>query len=92
MRHCGGSCSRYLLTVRCLTTADFRARQAFNMEYAKALEQAAMLADRTGKSAFIIGLDGEYVVLSSEPKLLGGRSIQEILPTAGKAEPDPDAA
>jgi hypothetical protein len=51
------------------------------MEYVKALEQAAMLADWTGKSAFIIGLGDDYVVLSSKPKLLGGRSIHEVPPS-----------
>ena len=39
-----------------------------------------MLADRTGQSAFIIGDGDDYAVLSNEPKLLGGRSIQEVPP------------
>lgn len=50
------------------------------MEYVKALERAALLADRTGQSAFIIGNGDDYAVLSYEPKLLGGRSIQEVPP------------
>jgi hypothetical protein len=51
------------------------------MEYVKALEQAALLADRTGQSVFIIGQGDDYAVLSGyEPKLLGGRSIQEVPP------------
>lgn len=50
------------------------------MEYTKALEHAAMLADRTGQSAFVIGNGDDYAVLSYEPKLLGGRSIQEVPP------------
>jgi|1185.fasta_scaffold437572_1 hypothetical protein len=50
------------------------------MEYVKALEQAALLADRTGQSVFIIGQGDDYAVLSYEPKLLGGRSIQEVPP------------
>jgi hypothetical protein len=59
----------------------------FNMEYAKALEQAALLADHTGQSAFIIGDGDDYAVLNYEPKLLGGRSIQEVLPAARDADP-----
>ena len=51
------------------------------MEYVKALEQAAMLADQTGQIAFIIGQGDDYVVLSSKPKLLGGRSIHEVAPS-----------
>jgi hypothetical protein len=50
------------------------------MEYREALEQAAVLADRTGQSAFVIGNGDDYAVLSYEPKLLGGRSIQEVPP------------
>ena len=50
------------------------------MEYREALEQAAVLADRTGQSAFVIGNEDDYAVLSYEPKLLGGRSIQEVPP------------
>ena len=50
------------------------------MEYGQALEHAALIADQTGKSAFIIGHGDDYVVLSHKPKLLGGRSIQEVLP------------
>jgi hypothetical protein len=50
------------------------------MEYVKALEQAALLADRTGQSVFVIGDGDDYAVLSYEPKLLGGRSIQEVPP------------
>jgi len=60
------------------------------MEYSKALERAAMLADRTGQSAFIIGRGDNYAVLRHQPKLLGGRSIQEVLPTARSDHP-PDA-
>ena len=61
--------------------AGFRAQAGLTMDYPKALEQAAMLANRTGQSAFIIGQGDEYVVLSSEPKLLGGRSIHEVPPS-----------
>ena len=50
------------------------------MEYVKAFEQAALLADRTGQSVFIIGQGDDYAVLSYEPKLLGGHSIQEVPP------------
>ena len=50
------------------------------MEYREALEQAAVFADRTGQSAFVIGNGDDYAVLSYEPKLLGGRSIQEVPP------------
>jgi hypothetical protein len=53
----------------------------FNMEYRKAVEHAAIIADRTRQSAFLIGHDDDYAVLSYEPKLLGGRSIQEVRPT-----------
>ena len=54
------------------------------MEYVKALEQAAIIADRTRQSAFLIGHGDDYAVLSYEPKLLGGRSIQEVPPSAPK--------
>lgn len=57
------------------------------MEHSKALEQAAMLADRTGQSAFIIGHRDDYTVLSYKPKLLGGRSIQEVPPAAQSESP-----
>jgi hypothetical protein len=57
------------------------------MEYSKALKRAVMLADRTGQSAFIIGHGDNYAVLRHQPKLLGGRSIHEVLPTAREADP-----
>ena len=54
------------------------------MEYTKALEHAAMLANQTRQSAFVIGHGDDYAVFSYEPKLLGGRSIQEVRPSAPK--------
>ena len=54
------------------------------MEYRKAVEHAAIIADRTRQSAFLIGHDDDYAVFSYEPKLLGGRSIQEVRPSAPK--------
>ena len=59
-----------------------------HMEYVKALEQAALLADRTGQSAFVIGDGDDYAVLSYKPKLLGGRSIQEV-PPRGRSPANP---
>jgi hypothetical protein len=58
------------------------------MEYSKALEHAALIADRTGQSAFVIGHGDEYAVISYKPKLLGGCSIHEVLP-AFSWEADP---
>jgi hypothetical protein len=60
------------------------------MEYSKALEHAALIADRTGQSAFVIGRGDEYAVISYKPKLLGGRSIHEVPPRARSDHP-PDA-
>ena len=61
--------------------------RTFNMEYNKALEHAAMLADQTGQSGFIIGLGDDYAVLSYKPKPLAGRNIQEVLPRARSDPP-----
>jgi hypothetical protein len=49
-----------------------------------------MLADQTRQSAFIIGHGDDYAVLSYKPKLLGGRSIQEV-PPAAQSVYQPDA-
>ena len=64
--------------------ASLRSRQGniINMEYSQALEHAGMLANRIGQSVFLIGVGDDYAVLSYRPKLLGGRSIQEVQPSA----------
>ena len=60
------------------------------MEYSKAVEHAVILADQTRHSAFIIGNGNDSAVLSYKPKLLGGRSIHEVLPRE-RSDHQPDA-
>ena len=57
------------------------------MKYMEALEHAGILANRIGQSVFLIGYGDDYAVISYKPKLLGGRSIQEVSPTA-RYDPD----
>jgi hypothetical protein len=50
------------------------------MLYIEAVERAALLADRTRQSTFVIGWCDDYAVISYQPKELTGRSCYEVLP------------
>jgi len=59
------------------------------MDYPKALEKAAMLADRTGQSASSSARATSTWSSAPSPSCSAGAAFSEVPPTAREADPDP---
>jgi hypothetical protein len=55
------------------------------VKYTDAVARAGILADKTGRSVFVVGWLDHYAVLSYEPKVLVGRNCHEVRPLSASS-------